>query len=100
MRRGCWWSLAGATEPFAKSQHLGGLATASTTVPAWLAAFCAVCCWWSRQLLHPCRWPIHSLPLPSCPQYLINVGWTSVWVKVASQWVTGEWLVAPGRWIH
>ena len=28
-----------------------------------------------------------SLP-PCCPQYLINVGWTSVWVKVVSQWVT------------
>jgi hypothetical protein len=27
------------------------------------------------------------LPAP-CPQYLINVGWTSVWVKTASQWVT------------
>lgn len=25
---------------------------------------------------------------PSLPQYLINVGWTSVWVKVVSQWVT------------
>jgi hypothetical protein len=29
-------------------------------------------------------------PLPPRPfaQYLINVGWTSVWVKQVSQWVT------------
>ena len=41
-----------------------------------------------------------SLPLPTArAQYLINVGWTSVWVKVVSQWVTAAlymWtLVAP-----
>jgi hypothetical protein len=32
----------------------------------------------------PAAWPPPSPPL----QYLINVGWTSVWVKVVSQWVT------------
>lgn len=36
--------------------------------------------------------PTSAPTRPCCarPQYLINVGWTSVWVKVASQWVTGE----------
>ena len=36
---------------------------------------------------------------PAHTQYLINVGWTSVWVKVVTQWVTVAlyvWtLVAP-----
>jgi len=41
-----------------------------------------------------------TLPAPAClVQYLVNVGWTSVWVKVVSQWVTValySWtLVAP-----
>lgn len=37
----------------------------------------------------PTARPLPSPLLPS-QQYLINVGWTSVWVKVASQWTTGE----------
>lgn len=43
----------------------------------------ALCCR-SADLAAPRLAPTPALLL----QYLINVGWTSVWVKVASQWVT------------
>ena len=62
-------------------------AAAAAAAPARLAA-CA--CWPPCCCCQPASWWRTHRPSPRPPlvQYLINVGWTSVWVKVVSQWVT------------